>query len=491
MFDTDELIRFCKNWRKELEEEETICLKLAGTELGEACRRFGFQMDGGRAIREGYPGVLDCPAVLERCVKETHSIALLGSGIYSQWNDYSHRESNPCPLPCAEVREWFQTAFRLLLKLAEQARGVFEGVPKKMRLESRENLFCPGGDEEIGQVFILRDDGTVTFRTYALPFAERKKKTLRKETVRLSKEDAGRLLDHVITYFQQHPFEENYVLDGGMWDMKLTNTEGKSFLMNRSLVGGETLPDGTDLSGRIREVTGIRDMLLFSGEIPKDVITGISVTYLRTRRGSDEEDDSPVREQIKIDRKTECVNLFKSGQNGETISACLELPGKIVPFLDVCEAESFFSAVPKHGEHEAENGFECPEYTITIEYLQAESHTICGSFDRRNLPEEYARFAHLLNRLLRNCYACEFLDPDRYRKAGRLEQEYIYCSVSFPGSRKTYYYLCDRDSVKAGDPVLVPTGPDQVLQEGTVENVEYFDAAHVPYPVQKTKKLLF
>ncbi len=81
-------------------------------------------------------------------------------------------------------------------------------------------------------------------------------------------------------------------------------------------------------------------------------------------------------------------------------------------------------------------------------------------------------------------------DPTVYGKVKRRKSEYIFCSVTFNDSDKSYYYLTDDDSIEIGDYVVVPAGKDNHEAIVEVVNVEYFDENNVPFPVEKTKRII-
>ena len=67
---------------------------------------------------------------------------------------------------------------------------------------------------------------------------------------------------------------------------------------------------------------------------------------------------------------------------------------------------------------------------------------------------------------------------------------YRYCTVQFSPYEKSYSYRTDDKTISPGDKVVVPAGEDN--EEKIVEVVsvgDYLDSA-VPYPIEKTKKIL-
>ena len=70
------------------------------------------------------------------------------------------------------------------------------------------------------------------------------------------------------------------------------------------------------------------------------------------------------------------------------------------------------------------------------------------------------------------------------------EQKYLYCKVRFKNSYRLYSYRTEDDSLRVGDWVDVPVGQENNVICGRIEKIEHFDAAHVPYPINKTKIII-
>lgn len=69
-------------------------------------------------------------------------------------------------------------------------------------------------------------------------------------------------------------------------------------------------------------------------------------------------------------------------------------------------------------------------------------------------------------------------------------RKYIYCKVRFGTSSKLYSYRTEDSSLEVGDVVEVPVGKDDDIGYATIEEIGYFDEENVPYPVEKTKKII-
>lgn len=68
-------------------------------------------------------------------------------------------------------------------------------------------------------------------------------------------------------------------------------------------------------------------------------------------------------------------------------------------------------------------------------------------------------------------------------------KKYIYCQVTFDGT-KTYYYRTNDTRINVGTQVIVPVGKYNAWKIGTVMSVGLFMRKAVPYPINKTKEIL-
>lgn len=72
-----------------------------------------------------------------------------------------------------------------------------------------------------------------------------------------------------------------------------------------------------------------------------------------------------------------------------------------------------------------------------------------------------------------------------------LNKDYIYASVEYVDTDRnyyTYYYLCDDESIKVGDKVLVNRAGKETI--AIVENIEKYKGYEVPYSIAKTRTII-
>lgn len=158
--------------------------------------------------------------------------------------------------------------------------------------------------------------------------------------------------------------------------------------------------------------------------------------------------------------------------------------------LDDLDGDSLFEYIEGNPPDVVENPGEIKGYKITIELEKDGQRIIIGTFDKKGLPEDWEDFAEAVLDFMLFYGLGEILDPSIYNLIKRRKGEYIYCSVTFDDSYKTYYYLTDDDSIEVGDSVMVPAGIDDHLAMVKVVKIGYFKEEDVPFPMNKIKKIV-
>ena len=82
------------------------------------------------------------------------------------------------------------------------------------------------------------------------------------------------------------------------------------------------------------------------------------------------------------------------------------------------------------------------------------------------------------------------LNEQMLQAFGRRERLYRYCLVHLDGIAGEYSYLTEDLSLRCGDAVLVPFGPENTVQLGTLVQVRDHTESSAPYPPEKTKYIL-
>ncbi len=126
-------------------------------------------------------------------------------------------------------------------------------------------------------------------------------------------------------------------------------------------------------------------------------------------------------------------------------------------------------------------------YELAVDYHKHESLKLRGAYNRNGLPEYWYVLMDEITDFLSFCGRFgEMFNPDFFKKGVR-PGEYIYCSVLLDSLGGTYYYTSEDDSINVGDYVIVPVGAGNKELRGQVEEIEYYTAEDVPFPLDKTK----
>ncbi len=196
------------------------------------------------------------------------------------------------------------------------------------------------------------------------------------------------------------------------------------------------------------------------------------------------------KESLTIDRKTETIEHIQNIGSGCIVSRKFQVQGVVEALLDDLDGDSLFEYIEGNPPDVVENPGEIKGYKITIELEKDGQRIIIGTFDKKGLPEDWEDFAEAVLDFMLFYGLGEILDPSIYNLIKRRKGEYIYCSVTFDDSYKTYYYLTDDDSIEVGDSVMVPAGIDDHLAMVKVVKIEYFKEGDVPFPMNKIKKIV-
>lgn len=376
---------------------------------------------------------------------------------------------------------------------------MFQGTLKKIHIVS--NNICygpmPEPDEEVEQHLTINAEGCVWFSGYNFGHSGERYEKARSKNFKIEKTDVDRLFSAIAVYFGKE-YNKIFATDIGDWMMKLTNTEGITYKFYGSLCADFDY-NGTDLSDLVRDVVGIDDLYVFDGNCKPDVINRITLDYHKvTKINPEQELEGATRksatqdytEQLIIDRETETIEHIQNIGTNCKVSRKYEVKGGIKCLLESFDADDLFSYIEGNPDDVIEDQNESKDYKIIIDYKKNPQRIIEGSYDKNDLPEDFADFAEAVFDFIRLCGMGEILDPSVYGKVKRRKSDYIFCRVTFDGGYKGYYYLTDDDSIKVGDLVLVPAGKDNHKAVVEVVNIEYFNEENAPLPVEKTKKII-
>lgn len=491
----DFAIRWCDKFR----DQNINFIELVDHWMADDCDALGFKMDCGHAFSEKYGHAANDYRELDRIIDDVTDITLLGSAIYSQWRYFNHWAYDAASIlePCN--RAWFVLALSRLAMLSGENPFIFQGTLKKVRIIS--NNICygpmPEPDDEVEQHLTINNEGRVWFSGYNFGSARERCKKVRKKNFKIEKISADNLLNAFADYFGNEYFE-TFSTDVGDWVMEMTNTEGTTYKFRGSLCADFDY-NGIDLSDLVRDTLGMDDLYVFDGNNKPDVINKITLDYHRFTKIRPKEVPEGATweyltwdytERLIIDRQTETIEHIQNIGTGCKVSYKYEVENGIESLLEHFDAQDLFSHIEGDPDDVVENPNETKDYKITIDYKKNPQRVIEGSYDKNGLPDDFAYFAGKVYNFIRFYGIGEILDSSVYGKVKRRKSEYIFCSVVFEAGYKSYYYLTDDDSIEVDDFVIVPAGKDNHEAIARVEDIEYFDEENVPFPVEKTKKII-
>ena len=109
-----------------------------------------------------------------------------------------------------------------------------------------------------------------------------------------------------------------------------------------------------------------------------------------------------------------------------------------------------------------------------------ENGTIFTSCGFGTYPTQWTAFIEWLDALV----------PEMDFAASNQRVQYIYCKVRFGKSTRLYSYRTDDTNLEIGDVVKVPVGDGEDIGYATIEEISYFNEDNVPYPIEKTRKII-
>ena len=93
-------------------------------------------------------------------------------------------------------------------------------------------------------------------------------------------------------------------------------------------------------------------------------------------------------------------------------------------------------------------------------------------------------------RFLQNRLIVDILVELAQKLGSATEKKYMFCQVEFIPDASLYTYLCDDETIKEGDEVVVPVGPNEEMHIVKVKKIIYATAADAPYPFERCKKVI-
>ncbi len=495
---------FALKWLKIFKKPYVSIDEIQATTFGEECLNLEFKLDKGHGFSNAYSNqALKDWESLENIITEVTDIPLLGSAIFSQWRYWTYWAYDPNEILLSENIRWFIVALsRLAVLSGVDPKEVCRSV-REVQLHTNNTAYGLSSyhpEDEETQRLRITEDGEVTVEAYSYLESDTvpdENQRLWEKSFTIDKALAKNLLETLADFFATE-YSEIFATDVGMWKMKIVYAEDEFREYEGSVIDDGTRYFGVNLSNFIRESLDEPGLFVFDGRARIHKIKRITLIYHRLYHelirgnefGSAEFKALDVREYLIIDREREVLEYIQEIGGMGKISKVFEIKRVIPDLLNSLETDELFEFIEGNPDDVVEDPFETKDYVIMVEYEDKPNQILTGSFDKKGLPNDFADFIETVERFMNFFDLREIFNPAIYNHVRRRESDYIYCSVEFFHGFKSYYYLTDDDKILPGDIVVVPTGPEDKETIGLVVKVEYFDKAHVPFPLEKVKKII-
>lgn len=174
------------------------------------------------------------------------------------------------------------------------------------------------------------------------------------------------------------------------------------------------------------------------------------------------DNDTSTHEKLEICRKLDVAEL-------------LDNIGYIDDNIETCDNVSVNNMITK--------------YELEVTYYNHSKLNMQGDYNRLSLPKNWGSIIKVICNFMSRFGYYSILNTG-YHGAVK-DNEVVYVSVAFNDySELTYYYQTDNLEIKIGDIVMVPVGNNNEENRAMVVDVEVYDKNDVPYPLDKTKKVI-
>lgn len=142
---------------------------------------------------------------------------------------------------------------------------IFEGTAEKIIVESEDSGYIPPAPgQEIKQRLTMRRNGNISLtRYFSGDYSKVPPTDGFKNMKRYRSKPTEKLMEYLAFHFGK-PYIPEFVCDGGMWVIELTNSEGKKFSYAGSLVG-DIVIGGLNISKIARRVLELDELWMFDG----------------------------------------------------------------------------------------------------------------------------------------------------------------------------------------------------------------------------------
>lgn len=467
--------------------EEQLDVEKVKTQLEEDCIKLGFKDDGGKALLEEIDESFETQEELFWMLEFVEDENAIGNAILTKYheclNDHSFEENI----------SWFKHFFDRLKFMTFYYADMFEGTPYSFKLISDS---LEGGNEQFWQEFTLDRNGNAIFKKIVPSINIEKPQ--QEDAYIIPKEKAKKILKEVVTALNQEVQSQELHTEMNNWEITVRNTKQEEYMFMGNFRKALFL-NGIDLSHEIRKAIDENDLMLFDGTgdmvATNETIETVVLEYHHVQDLQDQLSHEwyhvDVNEKLAIDCSADLITLETRFSDESYVRHQYHVPSSVEIILDEFTADSLFKDKYKRPNNIVPLPNQEFNYKLTVTYGSSKPMVMEGEYDMFGLPMDFPKFMESLNDFFQYYGLGECMKPNVYGRKRRKANQFIYLSVAFEeDTEDTYYYLCDDDSVEVGDIIVVPSGEENELKLARVMDVDYFESSIVPYPLEKTKKMI-
>lgn len=382
--------------------------------------------------------------------------------------------------------QWFKTVIHWIQHKMSREALPFEGTLTAIKITSLLPLFG-ANTMETKQVIEIQGNGQGRISFYSDFIAKYKDVSPIQQIERvLDDETLNDVFNAFDAYFTQS-FEQSWAIDAGSWEVTLTNDKGNVFNYQGAL-GDSLVIELLDLSDLVRDALGIGKLLIFDGKSDHKILDYLEMDFQGRRIFDNDESLHLVRhENSSLSRQDNSLNVLKVIGSDYEMQHQFHSKRLIRSLMNQFSREDLFAYFNAEPQDLVIPSQVSESFVLRWQFRGEDMQESLGRFDRYQLPTDWMDVAYYLYEAGMDDFNLACLNPFKIKRARRRPDQFIYCSVRFEHSHKTYYYLTEDDLIDVGDVVVVPVGKDFKLTLAMVEEIEYFEEDNVPFAICNTK----
>ena len=366
----------------------------------------------------------------------------------------------------------------------------FHGVLTKIRIRTDSNGFfrLPNKKTETEQLLEITGTGRVTLsRTYYTKGLDLTH--TEKQRSQLSAEDTAYIFTAFSSVFQDYQKTKSSHANG-YWKVRLLSDTNEVFFFHGA--NDEDYEyEGQSLSTILRDRTGMLE--LFALTAPKIVdhnISHIDIQYAQKKVGEGFLDTNvpEIVERLIISAPQSTITYNRRINKVGRVSLQFELPETVNDLIIALSSTHLFSRVLGNPENVVSPPVE-RMYHITVSYEDGDKTELSGSFDKKGLPSDWAKFIEKIRDFVEAQSLGDIFKSNIFNKVRRCEDEIAFCGVDARGVAGIRYYRCG-DDISGGDLVIIPILGNDTPEIGRVTKIMYCKESEVTDALKNAKQIL-